>query len=381
MDFTFDEAQTDIAALTRDVVARSMDAAHQNTLDDLPHRIDKPLMEALVAADVWAASVPTEHGGSGLSILHDCSIAIELGRALAAVPFTTSASTCAGLLVSYAADQRIRTLGTDAALGRCILAPATAEDLMEGNDRPTVTATATDDGWTVTGTKVTVPFGEVADAFLVTVRCDDSDRVLVIARTEPGVRVTPVIATGSDCAAQLDLDNVVVPTDAALSAPGMVDLVGLLRERSTVLACAVQLGVLERSLELVSEYAAERRQFGRPIGSFQAVAQRLADAYIDVAAARSTLWRAAWTLGDTGDHATNRHELSMAISTAKFWAAEAGHRTAHTHVHVHGGVGIDTSHIAHRYFLAAKHGEFVLGHATASLIELGRELVSGGSTG
>jgi acyl-CoA dehydrogenase len=379
VDFTFDEAQNDLAALTRDVVAKTVDVGHHAALDALPHRIDRPLMTALVDADVWAASIPTDAGGSGLGILQECSVAIELGRGLAAVPYTTSAATCAGLLVRYGGDQRFRTLGSDAAQGRCVLAPATAEDAMEADDRPTVTAREVDAGWSVSGTKVAVPFGAVADAFLVTVRTDDADRIVVVSRTEPGVSVVPVLATGADSPAVVHFDDVVVPTDAFLNAAAPVDLPGLMREKSTVLVCAVQLGVLERSLEMVSAYAAERHQFGRPIGSFQAVGQRLADAYIDVAAARSTLWRAAWTLDDTADDATERHELTLAIGTAKFWAAEAGHRVAHTLVHVHGGVGIDTSHIAHRYFLAAKHGEFARGHATASLLELGRELVAGGS--
>ena len=98
--------------------------------------------------------------------------------------------------------------------------------------------------------------------------------------------------------------------------------------------------MLERALELTAEYARSREQFGRPIGGFQAVAQRLADAYIDVEAVRLTMWQAAWRLaaGRPGDT-----EVGAAIATAKFWAADAGHRVAHTAVHVHGGIGIDTS--------------------------------------
>ncbi len=94
------------------------------------------------------------------------------------------------------------------------------------------------------------------------------------------------------------------------------------------------------------------------------MAQRLADAYIDVEAIRLTMWQAAWRL-----------EQGLAagpeIATAKFWAADAGHRVAHTAVHVHGGVGIDVSHPVHRYFAAAKRAEFALGGATSQLLRLG----------
>jgi alkylation response protein AidB-like acyl-CoA dehydrogenase len=110
-------------------------------------------------------------------------------------------------------------------------------------------------------------------------------------------------------------------------------------------------------------------QFGRPIGSFQAVAQRLADAYIDVEAVRLTMWQAAWRLSAGLPCETE-------VATAKFWAADAGHRVAHTAVHVHGGVGIDTDHPLHRYFVAAKRLEFALGGATTQLRRIGAALAT-----
>ncbi len=125
----------------------------------------------------------------------------------------------------------------------------------------------------------------------------------------------------------------------------------------------------ERALELTAAYARSREQFGKPIGSFQAVSQRLADAYIDIEGIRLTLWQAAWRLAEGLPSDTE-------IATAKFWAAEAGHRVAHTAVHVHGGVGIDMDGDVHRYFVAAKHNEFALGGATAQLRRIGVALAS-----
>jgi alkylation response protein AidB-like acyl-CoA dehydrogenase len=103
------------------------------------------------------------------------------------------------------------------------------------------------------------------------------------------------------------------------------------------------------------------------------VAQRLADAYIDVEAVWLTMWQAAWLLANRppGDG-----ETAAAVATAKFWAADAGHRVAHTAVHVHGGLGIDTSYPVHRYFTAAKRAEFTLGGATAQLRRLGDVLAT-----
>ena len=99
------------------------------------------------------------------------------------------------------------------------------------------------------------------------------------------------------------------------------------------------------------------------------MAQRLADGYIDVEAVRLTMWQAAWQLSAGLPSDT-------AIGTAKFWAADAGHRVAHTAVHVHGGVGIDMDYPLHRYFVAAKQCEFTLGGATAQLRRIGTALAS-----
>ena len=112
---------------------------------------------------------------------------------------------------------------------------------------------------------------------------------------------------------------------------------------------------------------ATREQFDRPIGSFQAVGQRLADGYIDVKGLRLTLTQAAWKVSED-------IPAEIDVASAAFWAADAGHRVAHTIVHVHGGVGVDTDHPAHRYFLAAKETEFALGGATGQLRRIGREL-------
>ncbi len=142
-----------------------------------------------------------------------------------------------------------------------------------------------------------------------------------------------------------------------------------LRNLLTLATAAEQLGVSEGALELTSTYAKTREQFGRPIGTFQAVSQRLADGYIDVLGQRLTLWQAAWRL-DEGLPA------DQAVAIAKLWAADAGHRLAHTTVHVHGGVGIDLDGEAHRYFTAAKRFEFAYGGATEQALLVGRSLAA-----
>ena len=143
-----------------------------------------------------------------------------------------------------------------------------------------------------------------------------------------------------------------------------------LHTRALVGLCAIQLGVAERALRMAAAYTTQREQFGRPIGSFQAVQQRMADAFIDVEAIRWTTWHAAWLIAQ-------ERPAERAARIAKFWAAEAGARVAASAQHVHGGIGIDTTYPLHRYFLWAKHNELALGPATAQLARLGNAYARG----
>jgi 3-oxocholest-4-en-26-oyl-CoA dehydrogenase beta subunit len=195
--------------------------------------------------------------------------------------------------------------------------------------------------------------------------------VFLVAPEDPGeVVVLPQRLVDGDVAGRLELTGVELADDRVLGSPAAGDeITGWLVSHGTVGLCASQLGVVARALELTSEHAKNRVQFGRPIGSFQAVTQRLADAYVDVEAIRLTMWQAAWRLASGLPSETE-------VATAKFWAADAGHRVAHTAVHIHGGIGIDIEYPLHRYFTAAKRAEFELGGATAQLRRIGAALAS-----
>jgi alkylation response protein AidB-like acyl-CoA dehydrogenase len=142
-------------------------------------------------------------------------------------------------------------------------------------------------------------------------------------------------------------------------------------ERATVALCALQVGVAERSLEITAEYVSGREQFERPLGTFQAVQQRIADAYIDVQAMRWTMWQAAWKLAEG-------LPSSEDVAIAKFWAAEAGARVSTTAQHLHGGMGVDVEYPLFRYTLWSKNLELLLGSGTRQLVKLGAALAAGG---
>lgn len=140
-----------------------------------------------------------------------------------------------------------------------------------------------------------------------------------------------------------------------------------LMDRAVVLRCALGVGIAERALEMTASYVRERKQFDRPLGSFQAVQQRAADAYIDIEAMRLTMLQAAWQI-DSG------YDAGHAVEVARFWASEAGQRVVGTAQHLHGGMGADIDYPLHRYTVAMKEIELAFGGATETLARMGAML-------
>jgi 3-oxocholest-4-en-26-oyl-CoA dehydrogenase beta subunit len=300
--------------------------------------------------------------GADLGMLGDAAVLVELGRLVAPVPYLASIAVAARALATFGQP----ALASGVVDGALLATVALTEDLADGADVPATRAERSGAGWVLTGAKAAVPYGTIADLILVPAATPDGTAVFVVRPSDEGVTVEAQTIVDGDTEAALELRGVRLTDDRVLAG---ADVLPWLLERYTVGLCAHQLGVLERALELTAAYAREREQFGKPIGSFQAVGQRLAEAYIDVEAVRLTTWEAAWRVASGLPAAAE-------VATAKFWAADAGHRVAHTAVHVHGGMGIDMDGLVHRYFVAAKRNEFTLGGATSQLRRLGAELAA-----
>lgn len=368
MDFTSPEAAHDLAGLVDTIVDAVCTPERLRELDGLDQRFDRTLWSKLVEAGILTSASPESLGGDGFGVLEQVAILVALGHRLAAVPYLESVVLGAGALARFGSEELRQSWGTPAAAGEKILTAALLGEPGEGR----VQAVRSGDGYRITGTRTQVGFGPVADAFLVPAETDSGTAVFLVAAADPGVTVTPIQTTGRGSVGHLALEATDVDASRRVGGAEVADWLDTL---NTLGRSAFQLGVLERGLQLTAEYARTREQFDRPIGSFQAVAQRLADGYIDVKGLRLTLTQAAWRVSqDSPAHETDQHAAVMDVASAAFWAADAGHRVAHTIVHVHGGVGIDTDHPVHRYFMAAKETEFALGGATGQLRRIGREL-------
>ncbi len=360
MDFTLTEGQQDLARLTGEVCGKLVTADRLRELDTADVRFDEPLWRSLAETGVLAATLPESVGGSDLGVLEQTAILRELGKSVAAVPYLWSVVLGAGALARWGSDAQ-RELAAKAAAGETILTVALSEERNWEPSRPTTTATE-DGGWKLTGAKTVVPFAAQASRILVPATVSGKAAVFLVDPSAAGIRSADQQVVDRSPEAELEFDG--TPAELVATVDDGDEILHWLLAQGWLGLAAQQLGTLERAIDLVAEYGREREQFNRKIGSFQAVAQRLADGYIDLQGLRLAVTQAAWRVSEG-------LSADAEIHTAKFWAAEAGHHIAHTAVHVHGGVGIDRDHIVQCYFTAAKHNEFALGGATDHLRALG----------
>jgi hypothetical protein len=369
MDFTFTEDQETIAKVARQLFEHRATSDHLTELEGGDVRHDADLWRELATADLLGISLPESVGGSGQGFVELALLLTEVGWSVAPVPAYATLLLGADTIARYGDDaQRERYLPA-VIDGSWLLTAGLAEPGRSDPTRPVTTARRDSGCWRLDGTKELVPAAQLARTILIPASLGDGDiGVFLVDADSDGVEIRNVVTTNGEPHADVVLDGAAA-TDR-LAGDGR-EILESLYARALVGLCAIQLGVTERALRMAASYTTEREQFGRPIGSFQAVQQRMADAFIDVEAIRWTMWQAAWLLeqgGPTGRQA----------AIAKFWAAEAGSRVAATAQQVHGGIGIDTTYPLFRYFLWAKHNELALGSSSAQLARLGATYVGVG---
>lgn len=369
MEFSLDSDQSAIAELARTIFADHCGDDQIRNFGASGQPYDANLWRILAEAGLTGIGIDESLGGTGFGTIETGLLLEQAGVALAPVPLRdtlTAAQTLASAGTAHHA------LVSEAAAGKAILTSA-CDEIGAAWDSPALQAQRDGNGWRLTGSKTAVAWGMEARAVLVSARIEGEEEagLFVLPTDSAGLRREAQRGTDLTPLALLDLQDVHLPGDALLDAgKGHGDLLRWHLGRQRVALCSSQLGIASEALKRTAAYTSERIQFGRPIGSMQAVQQRAADGYIDVEAMRSTTWRAAW-LFDQGE--CNDAE----IAAAKYWAAMGGHRVTHSGQHLHGGMGADVTYPIHRFFLAAKAVESALGGAQPMLATLGA-LIAGG---
>ena len=363
MDFTFTEEQETISKLARDVFERRATPDRLSELEAGESRYDAALWKELASVDLLGTALPESLGGNGGGFVELGVLLAEVGATVAPVPVYPTLLLGADPIARHGSPEQQQRFLPGVIDGTRILSAGLQEPGRSDPTSPATTARRDGAKGRLDGTKELVAAGQLADTLVIPASIDDGKVGLFLLATDaPGVDIRPVPTTNREPHADVFLDGAIVSSADRLDGPG--DLVRALYTRALVGLCAIQVGVSDRALRMAAEYTTGREQFGRPIGSFQAVQQRMADGFIDLEAIRWTTWHAAWLIAEG-------RPADRAARVAKFWAAEAGARIAATAQHVHGGIGIDTTYPLHRYFLWAKHTELTLGSATQQLVHLG----------
>jgi 3-oxocholest-4-en-26-oyl-CoA dehydrogenase beta subunit len=367
MDFSFTEEQETVGKVARQLFEHRATPERLTELEAGETRFDAALWSELASSDLLGIALPETVGGSGGGFLELGVLLTEVGRSVAPVPLYATLVLGADTIVRRGDSAIQEKYLPGVADGSTIL---TAGLWEPSNSDPTSPHTvARHDGpvWRLEGTKQLVPAAQLANAIVVSAGTDDGPALFVVDTDADGVEVTPVRTTHGEPHADVAFTGAV---GQRLGSDSGVEHLQSLYTRALVGLCAIQVGVTERALRIAASYTCEREQFGRPIGSFQAVQQRMADAFIDVEAIRWTTWHAAWLIAEG-------RPADRAAAIAKFWAAEAGARVTATAQQVHGGMGIDVTYPVSRYFLWAKHIELALGSAPQQLVRLGSSYAEG----
>ena len=377
MNFSFDEDQLAIQELARRIFADRVTDQFLLEFSRSEQIYDEPLWAILAEQGLLGLTVPESAGGSGLGLTELCLLLEQQGRRVAPIPLYATLVLGALPIQQFGSAGQQRQWLTPLAAGKAKFTAAITELGMKAALTAPVTATRQGEQWLLNGERGMVPDAMGADYILLpTVTADEQLSMFVAPTTAPGVslRAEQVGILGKR-AAHLSLSAVTLPAAALLGSVGQGEVIlDWLEQHANVAHCALQVGVAEEAMKRTAAYLGEREQFGVPLGSFQALAMRMADCYIDVEAMRSVYWLALWRLSEGLD-------ARIEIRAAKWWACDAAHRVVCSAQHLHGGIGADVDYPIHRFFLWAKQISYSLGNATTQLERLGHLLAEDDSLG
>ena len=365
MDFNFTADQEALRTLVRQILTDHITEDRLKQLRAADQWWDHAATKALAESSIFGLAVPEAFGGSGLGLIEIGMVCEELGRAVAPVPLLPSMVLGGLPLAEFGTPAQQQRWLPSLAAGTTIATAALIE--LGGNEawEPTTTARRNGNGWRLDGVKVCVPAADLAAVILVPAMTPDGVAVFLVDPKAAGVSIQAQVLTNAEPHGRLALTGVAAElmVDAGRGAAAVRWIV----ERATVAYCALQIGICDAALRMTAAYTTERKQFDRPIATFQAVQQRAADAFIDLELIRMSTWEALYLLAEGAD-------ASEAVRFAKFWASEAGQRVVVASQHLHGGIGVDIDYPLHRYFLWAKYVELLFGPGTEQLAKIGATL-------
>ena len=374
MDFDFSEDQVMIIDSARKFLEKECPKEKVRELREDVKGYDPEMWRKMVEMGWMGLILPEEYEGTGLEFMDLTLLMEEMGKNILPGPFFPTVALCSLPILEYGTSEQKKNILPKIACGEAIWTLALTEASASYEPSGVELRATLADGFVLEGTKLFVPYANVADYLLVVARTNQKENpeegitVFIVDAKTPGVKIEVMPTTAHDKQCEVMFDKVKFPKDSVL---GEIDkgweVVEFIIQRASVLKCAEMLGGAQTVLEMANNYAKERVQFDKPIGSFQAIQHKLANMLIDVEGLRYLVYEAAWNIS-TGSPSR------LLTSMAKAKANEVYQRTCIQGVKVHGAIGFTEELDLSLYFLRTKASEFALGdtgfHAEKIAVEL-----------
>ena len=303
-------------------------------------------------------SIPEEFGGSGYGFVELGIVLEEMGRALLCAPFFSTAVLAANTLLQSGDEAAKAKYLPGIASGETIATLAYTEPSGKWDESGiTMEATAAGDGYTLSGTKSFVLDGHIAGLIIVAAKTGAGTSLFAVDGDAAGLTKTS-LSTMDQTRKQAKLDFSNTPATLIGEEGKGWDTLETVLDLAAVALAAEEVGGAQKVLEMAVEYAKVRVQFGRPIGSFQAIKHKCADMLLEVESAKSAAYYGMWCASEMND------ELPSTASLAKAYCSEAYFHAAAENIQIHGGIGFTWEHPAHLYFKRAKSSELLFGDPT-----------------
>lgn len=359
MNFAFSAEQDELRRSVRKYLEEKSPEAEVRRLMESDSGYD-PAVWSQMAGELGlqGLAVPEDFGGSGAGWVELVIVFEEMGRALLCAPYLSTVGLALSLLEAAGDTTAQKDYLPGIANGDTIATVAIAE--RDGGWEPlesSVIASATGGGWTLTGEKHFVTDGHIADLILVSARLPEGVSVFAVESGASGfaAQSKPTLdQTRTQAVLSFDSTPARLIGEAGTAGPALARMLDL----AAVALAAEQVGGAQRVLEMAVDYAKNRTQFGRAIGSFQAIKHKCATMLLEVESARSAVYYAGWVAATPDD------ELSKVASLAKAYCSEAYFHAAAENVQIHGGMGFTWEHSAQLYFKRAKSSELLFGSPT-----------------
>ena len=359
MNFAFSEEQEELRKVVRDFLNAKSSEATVRELMETDDGYDAAVWSQMgEQMGLQGLIIPEEFGGSGYSYIELIVVLEEMGRRLLCAPYFSTVALAANTLMHSGDDAAKAAYLPGIASGETIATLAFTEANGRWDEAGiTVEASGAGDSWTISGEKMYVLDGHIASLILVAARTAGGVSLFAVDGSAAGV-TRELLSTMDQTRKQARVTFDSTPATLIGAEGGGWDVLSRVLDLAAVALAAEQVGGAQECLEMAVQYAKDRVQFGRPIGSFQAIKHKCADMLLEVESAKSAAYYAGWCAAELND------ELPSVACLAKSYCSEAYFHTTAENIQIHGGIGFTWEHPAHLYFKRAKSSELLFGDPT-----------------